>query len=154
YRLPVGGSGLAGGGQPGLAPDGGLEGSEDAFALLARGRDVAAEGKEGLGAFAAAPAAGGLLLQLDHAHVPLGLVVVEGDGEVAGEAEHVVFVAVEAQQQAARLALPRPPTLAGPRRLGVRREAGGDQRAVAFLVVGAGELGQRRLARGLARLDR
>ena len=50
-------------------------------------------------ALTAAPAAGDLLLQLDHADVTLRLVVVEGDGEVMGETEHVVFVPVGAQQQ-------------------------------------------------------
>jgi len=73
-------------------------------AVLARGGNVAADRQEALGALRGAPAAGDLLLELDHSDVLLGLVVFERHPEVVGEAKHVGLVALQAQQQVMGLA--------------------------------------------------
>src|SRR5664280_3187113 len=77
------------------------------------------------------PAAGDLLLQFDHPHVALGLVVVEGHPEVAGEAQHVVAVTVQPGQQRGGRAELGPAALAGPRWRRVEPLALDDQRVVA-----------------------
>lgn len=53
-------------------------------------------GQERVGAGFGTPAAGDLLLELDHPDVAFGEVVVEGDGDVGGEEQYVVLVVVEA----------------------------------------------------------
>src|SRR5438093_537275 len=62
-------------------------------------RVMSAEAAEALGARQGAPAAADLLLQLGHADVPLGLVVVERHPEVGGKAQHLLAVVVQAGQQ-------------------------------------------------------
>src|SRR4029453_2145361 len=68
-------------------------------AVLAGGRQVAAQGQERLGACQGAPAAGDLLLQLHHPQVPLGLVVVERHAQVVQAAQLLVTMAVQPGQQ-------------------------------------------------------
>lgn len=79
---------------PGIACGECGECARDWLVLLAGGAEVGAEGEELLGAGDRAPAAGDLLLQLDHPDVALGEVVVERDAEVVREAQHVLVVAV------------------------------------------------------------
>ena len=55
--------------------------------LLAQGRNIAPDAAEGSGPRRVAEGAGDLLLHLDHAQVPFGLVVVEGHGPVMQEGE-------------------------------------------------------------------
>ena len=88
-------------GYPGV---GGGEAGEDVdgvAALFVGGGEVGAEREEVAGAGAGAPAAADLLLELDHADVAFGEVVVERDAEVVGEAEDLVAVAVEAGEEVA-----------------------------------------------------
>lgn len=105
--------------------------------MLAGGGQVAAKGQECAGAGLAAPAAGDLLLDLDHPDVAFGLVVVERDAEVGGEAQHVVAVAGQPGQQRAGWAQGGPAAFAGAGRRRVQSLAFGDQGVVAV-----GERGQ------------
>jgi len=72
-------------------------------ALFAGGGEVGADRQEPLGVAGGAPAAGDLLLELDHPQVPLGEVVVERHPEVVGEAQHLDLAVIQAQQQVLRL---------------------------------------------------
>src|SRR5664280_2874517 len=91
------------------------EHSEGVLAVFAGGGQVGADREERPGTGLRPPAAGDLLLQLHHPHVALGLVVVEGHPEVAGEAQHVVAVPVQPGQQRGGRAELGPAALAGPR---------------------------------------
>lgn len=62
----------------------------DVLGLLAVGGDVAADGGEAIGSLVAAELAADLGLELDHAQVALGRVVIERQGEVAGVGEEEV----------------------------------------------------------------
>ena len=73
--------------------------------MLAHRGDVAADGAEVSRSGERAPRAGDLLLELDHADVAFGLVVVERHGEVDGEPEDVGSLGVEPAQQVERLLL-------------------------------------------------
>jgi hypothetical protein len=82
--------------------------------LLAGGGHVAAEAAEALRASQGAPAAADLLLQLGHADVSLGLVVVKRHPEVGGKAQHLLAVIVQAGQQVGGLgAAPAAGAIAG-----------------------------------------
>src|SRR5215217_7262562 len=76
---------------------------EHATPLLSHCREVASDAAEPLRAFLGAEAAGGLLLELDHAQVTLRLVVIEGYREVRQEQKHFFFSSLQSQQQIARL---------------------------------------------------
>jgi hypothetical protein len=91
-------SGLSWDWKPGIALEQAPQHAKHAQSLLAGGRDVAAHGQERLGPGQRAPAAGNLLLQLDHAQIPLGLVVVERHPKVVQEPQHLVTVSVQAGQ--------------------------------------------------------
>src|SRR5680860_1752647 len=93
------GRGSGGGWDPGGAGEEFLEDVESGAVVFACGGEVGAHVEEGADALFGAPAAGDLLLQLDHSDVAFGLVVVEGDGEVGGESQYVVAVDVEAVEQ-------------------------------------------------------
>ena len=67
--------------------------------LLAQGGEVGANGGERLGAIFAAEAAGDFLLELRHADVAFGLVVVEGHAQVGDEAQDLIAVLVQAPDQ-------------------------------------------------------
>ena len=66
--------------------------------MFAGGSEVGPDVEEGLGVVLGAPAAADLLLELDYPDVAFGLVVVERDGEVGGEPEHVGAVGLEPGQ--------------------------------------------------------
>ena len=70
-----------------------------ALAVFAGGAEVGLDVEEGFGAGVGSPAAADLLLELDHANVSFGLVVVERNGEVGGEPEHVGAVGLEPGQE-------------------------------------------------------
>jgi hypothetical protein len=104
--------------------------------LLAGGRHVAAEAAEALRASQGAPAPADLLLQLGHADVPLGLVVVERHPEVGGKAQHLLAVVVQAGQQVGGLgAAPVAAAIAGCTGSRVGPPALVDDRLVAGAVV-------------------
>jgi hypothetical protein len=86
----------------GLAGEDGLEGGEQRLALLAQRRQVASEAGERIGSRVAAEAARDFLLDLEPAQGTLGLVVLEGDGEIVQEGEHPLPVQHEALEQGAR----------------------------------------------------
>jgi hypothetical protein len=93
-------------------------------------------------------------LELDHPQVPLSLVAVEGDGEVVGEADDVVLVLVETQEEAADGALLGTAAFAGAGRFGVELEAVGEQRPIAGPVAVEQRGGKLGLAVCLRCLDR
>src|SRR5260221_5239294 len=105
--------------------EGGLEGVEDRAALLAPGGADRAKAAEGIGTGVAAEGARDLLLDFDHAQVPLRLIVVEGHGEVLEEQERLMFIHPEPVEQVAGRALLTPPAprLASGRRLRILGEA-------------------------------
>src|SRR3954469_15242840 len=72
---------------------------EGPAAVLGRRGEVGAHRGEVLGAGEGAQAAGDLLLDLDHADVTLGRVVVEGHPEVGGEAQVVLQAPADAAGQ-------------------------------------------------------
>lgn len=75
-----------------------MDGVDDVQALFASGREVAADHAEGLGSGFAAEAARYFLLHFNHAQIVLGLVVVEGQADLAQEAEHFVFLVTQADE--------------------------------------------------------
>jgi hypothetical protein len=72
---------------------------EEVDALLGGGGEVAPEGEERFGLVDAAEAARDFLVDFHHPDVSLCGVVVERDGEVGGEAQHVIGVEVEPSQE-------------------------------------------------------
>ena len=85
-----------------------LDCSDDCAALLAGGRDVAANGGEGLGSAMGAEGTGDFLFHLYHADVAFGEIVVKRNTEVIHEREHLGFVLLQAVEQVLgrRLLLP------------------------------------------------
>ncbi len=83
-----------------LAGKDGLQGGQQRLALLAQGREVAAQAGERLGAGIAAEAARHLLLDLEPTQVALGLVVIEGNCEIVEEGQHLVLAEHEPLQVA------------------------------------------------------
>src|SRR5689334_25190782 len=96
-----------------MAGERSFEGSEEGVALLAQRREVAAQDTEGIRTGPRAEGAGDLLLHLDHAQVAFGLVVVEGNGEVIEEGQHLVLIEPEPIQQIARGRLLAPTSAPG-----------------------------------------
>lgn len=82
--------------------------------MVAQGGEVPAEAREGGSAVWAAEAPGDLLLDLQHAQVALGLVVVERHPQIADEGEHGVAVGGQPIQQVLRLGLLPPAPLPPP----------------------------------------
>src|SRR5258708_27939745 len=91
----------------------GLQRGQQRLALLAQGRQIAAQACEGVRARVAAEAARHLLVQLEGPQIALGLVVVEGDGQVREEGEHLVLAQPQALQEIARGRLLDASALAG-----------------------------------------
>ena len=75
------------------------QGLEDVPAALAGGGDDRAQIGEDACAFEGSEAAGDFHLHLHHAQVALGQIVGEGDGEVAKEAQDIVFVGLQPFEQ-------------------------------------------------------
>ena len=69
---------------------------EDVGTLLMEGREVGADGREALDPGVGAEGAGDLLLELGHAHIALGLVVIEGHAQVGDEAQHLLALLAQA----------------------------------------------------------
>ena len=69
---------------------------EDVGALLVQGREAGADGGEALDPGVGAEGAGDLLLEFGHAHVALGLIVVERHAQVGDEAQHIVALLAQA----------------------------------------------------------
>jgi DNA invertase Pin-like site-specific DNA recombinase len=76
-----------------------MNGTNDVMTLFARSRDVAADGTEKISAGFGAKRAGDFLLDLNHAHVAFGEVVVERNTKVRHERERFDLVPLEAIQQ-------------------------------------------------------
>lgn len=70
----------------------------DADALLANGRDVGTDVTESISAVLGTKSAGNLLFEFDHAYIPLGQIVVEGDAEVIHEGKDFRLVLVQTVQ--------------------------------------------------------
>jgi len=84
-----------------LAAKEGLQCSQERHPLLAHRGQVATDPGERFGTAVRSERASNLLLDLEHAQVLLGLVVVEGDGEVVQEGQHRVLAYPQAIEQAA-----------------------------------------------------
>ncbi len=69
------------------------------MAVLAHGGDVAANLAEEMSALLRAEGAGDLLFDLDHAYVPLSLVVVKRDGEVIEKGQDLRLVLLQMEQE-------------------------------------------------------
>ncbi|EFH83052.1 hypothetical protein Krac_3965 [Ktedonobacter racemifer DSM 44963] len=76
-----------------------LQCSKDQHSLLAQRREVAANAAEADKAIGCAEAARDLLLDLDHAQVPFGLIVIKGHAEIQQEAQHASLAGRETVQQ-------------------------------------------------------
>src|SRR5664279_3352550 len=97
--------------------------------MLAQGRYVAPDRTEVPRPLDGAPRTRDLLLELHHADVPLGLVVIKEDGEVGDEAQHVSPLTVEADEEVEGLLLvARPLADCGSR---IEAEPFGDELSVA-----------------------
>src|SRR5688572_7918745 len=86
-------------GHQGCAGENAAERFHEREALLANGRDVAADAAEDVGSAATSKAAGDFLLGLDHAQIPFGQVVVEGDPEIVHEGQHLIGALLKAQHE-------------------------------------------------------
>src|SRR4051794_32069863 len=114
-----------------------LEDVEGATAVLGRGGQVGPHRGEVLGAGEGAQAPGDLLLDLDHADVALGRVVVKGHAKVGGKRQVVLDAPADAAGQGAVAAADRPRRAGG----GVGADQGGrhDQPALRGERVGGGQ---------------
>ena len=83
---------------------------EDVAALFAQRGDVGANGAEGLGPGDGTETPGGFLLELGHADIAFGLVVVEGHPRVGEETQDIVGVLTQAQEKIERRGLLDPAT--------------------------------------------
>jgi hypothetical protein len=70
----------------------GLQGGKQRHVLLAQGGQVATNASKGLCASERAETARNLLLDLDHAQIPLGLIVVKRDTQVSQESPDGLLV--------------------------------------------------------------
>lgn len=75
---------------------------EEGSALLMQRGEIAAQTSEGLRACVGAETARDLLLGLEQAQIPLGLIVVEGNRQVVQEGEDLSLPEPQALQQIAR----------------------------------------------------
>jgi hypothetical protein len=93
-------------------------------------------------------------VHFEGAQIALGLVVVEGDGEVLEEGQDRLVTESEPFAQIARWGLPEPPALArAPRRRGMGRQSSREQGMVARAEGAAVGDGQRGGAAGARPLD-
>ena len=76
-----------------------MQGLQDINALFANGRDIAADVAEDLRAETSAERAGNFLLDLDHAQVTLGQVVIEGNAKIMHEGQRLGLVFGQAVQE-------------------------------------------------------
>jgi len=104
-----------------------LEGIDSVFS---GGLDVGADGHEAAGASLGAKAARHPRLEAGHTQVSLRLVVVEADGKVVDEAEHLVFVVPKGDGEVVADPL-GPAPLAAVGRVGVGVQGNGDDGVVA-----------------------
>src|SRR5690348_2005957 len=95
----------------GLAGEDRLEGGQERLALLAQRREIPAQARERISSCLAAEAARDFLLHLEPAQVAFRLVIVEGDGEVVEEGQHLLLAEGEALEQVARRRLGEPAAL-------------------------------------------
>ena len=72
---------------------------EDIATLFAQRGDVGADGAEGLGASDGTETSGGFLLELGHADIAFGLVVVERHPQVVEKTQHIIGVTPQTQQK-------------------------------------------------------
>ncbi len=99
-----------------------MEGGKEGLALLTQGRKVTPQTSACLAAQLAAKAARDLELYLEHAQIVLGLVVVEGNGQVVQEGQPLVLPQRQPLQPVASRGLLEPTALAWPAlRRGIRR---------------------------------
>ena len=85
---------------------------EDVDAVFEAGGDVAADGRETLGAVEAAELARDFGLEFDHAEIPFGLVIIKRNFEISGEREELVSVRDECSGEVVAVAFvggPCPP---------------------------------------------
>lgn len=121
-----------------LTDEEGFQGRQKRLALFAEGREVAAQARERSAAALRAEAAGNLLLDFDHAQIPLGLFIVEGHDEVVEEQEGLVLIRPETVQEVAHWRLFASSALpfaiggrCGGRRLGILGESLAQERLIA-----------------------
>ena len=81
------------------------ESLKDVAALFAQRGYVRADGAEGLGAGDGTEAPGGFLLELGHADIAFGLVVVEGHTQVGEKTQDIVGALTQAQEKIERRGL-------------------------------------------------
>ncbi len=96
-----------------LPDEAGFERSEELDALLVTCGQIAPEPAERLSASRGAERAGDLVLDLEHPQVTLRLVLIEGDGQVVEEGEHLLLAQPQALQEILRRRLLAAPTLCG-----------------------------------------
>src|SRR5271156_1755612 len=89
-------------GEPTVALEEVAQALENAVVVLLHGRDVTADGAVVAGTGQRAPGARDLLLELDHADISFGLVVVKGCVEIVGETQDVGPLGVEALEEVGR----------------------------------------------------
>ena len=90
------------------------EGLEDVPALFSRGGYDGSDAGEGARAGHGPEAAGDFHLDLHHSHVPLGLIVGEGHGEVVEESQDIAFELVQPDQEIVSGATRRPSARSDP----------------------------------------
>jgi hypothetical protein len=78
-----------------------LEGRKQVFTLFAQSREGAANATKDGDSLICAKTAGDFLLHLDHAQIPLCLIVVEGHGKIRHEGQNLPFVGGEPIEQIA-----------------------------------------------------
>ncbi len=91
----------------------GRQRDEQIQALLAQRRQVASDATKGRDSRPAAEGARDLLLDFDHPHIPLRLVIVKRHDEAVQEGQHRLLVAAQAIKQVARRTQLRAPFCAG-----------------------------------------
>src|SRR5262245_50496151 len=111
YVVPVGSRSGKRGIERAVDEDG-LESGQRRLALLAQRREVPSLGGERCRSHVAAEAARNLLLDLEPAQIPLGLIVIEGDGQVGEEGQHLVLPQEQPFEQVTRGGLGEPSALA------------------------------------------
>src|SRR5215472_1823484 len=82
-----------------------LQRGQQIQALLAQGRQIAADTTKGSRSRFAAEGARHLLLNFDHPHIPLCLVIVKRHDEAVEEGQYCLLVADQAVKQVARRTL-------------------------------------------------
>ena len=88
--------------KPGVALEQWAQDRQGVDAVLSGGGKVGAHEQERVGALHGAPAARDLLLELDHAEIPLSLVVVKRHPHIVQEPQHLDPMAVQPVEQVGR----------------------------------------------------